>query len=76
MDKQLEEVISRASTWPKEDQEELLRIVREIEQERAGGVYRFTDDERAAIAEGLAQAERGEFVPEEEMEAFFRSCKA
>ena len=76
MDKQLEEVISRASTWPKEDQEELLRIAREIEQERAGGVYRFTDDERAAIAEGLAQAERGEFVAEEEVEAFFRSCKA
>ena len=26
---------------------------------------------RAAVEEGLAQADRGEFVPDEEMEAFF-----
>ena len=76
MEKLLEEVINRASTWPKEDQEELVRIAREIEQERAGGVYCFSDDERAAIEEGLAQAKKGEFVPDEEMEAFFQSCKA
>lgn len=76
MEKILEEVLSRASTWPKEDQVELARIAREIELERAGGVYRFSDDERAAVEEGLAQAERGEHVPDAEMEAFFRSCKA
>ena len=76
MEKTLEEVLNRASTWPKADHEELARIAREIESERSGGVYRFSDDERAVIEEGLAQAERGEYVPDEEMEAFFQSCKA
>lgn len=76
MDKAPEEIMKRATSWPKEDQEELARVAREIEAERPGAVYRFSADERAAIEEGLAQAERGDFVPEQEMEAFFRSRKA
>jgi predicted transcriptional regulator len=30
------------------------------------------DEERAAIEEGLEQARRGEFVPDDEMDAFWK----
>jgi predicted transcriptional regulator len=36
---------------------------------RRGEVYQPDDDEWEAIKEGLAQAERGEFATDEEMEA-------
>ena len=38
-----------------------------------GEFYHPSDDEWAAIQEGLEQAKRGEFVPDEEMEAFWKS---
>jgi len=40
------------------------------------GVYRLTDDERAAVREGLAQADRGEFVADVVVAAFFRKHRA
>lgn len=70
MIKALETVLSRAATWPKEAQEELARLAREIELSHQD-VYRLSDKERAAIEEGVAQADRGEFATDAEMEAFF-----
>ncbi len=60
----LETVMRQAERWPLEDQEELAEHAREIEARRTG-VYVTSDAERAAIREGLAQADRGEFVPDE-----------
>jgi len=40
------------------------------------GVYRLSDDERAAVREGLAQAERGEFVPDDVVAAYFNKYRA
>jgi len=57
-------VIEHAETWPVEDQQELAEYAREIEARRTG-VYSMSDDERAAVGEGLAQADRGEFVTDE-----------
>ena len=37
-----------------------------------GRFYHPSDDEWAAIQEGLEQAKRGEFVPQEEMDAFWK----
>ena len=71
MIKVLETIMTRASAWPKEAQEELARIAREIEQAHTGEFYALSDDERAAVAEGLAQADRGEFVSDEDMDAVF-----
>jgi len=34
------------------------------------GVYGVSDEERAAVRERLEQARRGEFVSDEEMDAF------
>ena len=61
MTKILKDVMEHAATWPREDQEELAEYAREIEARRTG-VYVMSDDERAAVAKGLAEADRGEFV--------------
>jgi predicted transcriptional regulator len=74
MIKSLETIFTRASTWSKEAQEELARVAREIEHEHSGKPYVLSVDERAAIDEGLAQADSGEFVSDEDMEAFF-NCR-
>lgn len=59
--KTLKDVMERAAIWSREDQEELAEHAREIEARRTG-VYVMSDDEREAVAKGLAQADRGEFV--------------
>ena len=62
--KVLKDVIEQAETWPPQDQEELAEYAREI-QARRTGVYIISDEERAAVRRGLAQADRGEFVTDE-----------
>lgn len=57
----LEDVIKKAENWPREDQEELAEFAREIEARRTS-LYAMSDAERAAVSEGMAQADRGEFV--------------
>jgi predicted transcriptional regulator len=64
MIKTLKDALKFAETWPKEDQEELAEHAREIVARRSG-VYLMSDDERAAVRQGLAEADRGEFVPDE-----------
>jgi hypothetical protein len=64
MVKTLEDVLKTAEKWPREDQEELAEYAREIEARRTG-YYTLSDEERAAVHEGLAQANRGEFVPDD-----------
>ncbi|HVQ67839.1 MAG TPA: hypothetical protein VMT08_10085 [Bradyrhizobium sp.] len=64
MNKLLKEMIEHAETWPREDQEELAEYAREIEARRTG-LYTMSDDERAAVGKGLAEADRGEFVSDE-----------
>ena len=64
MNKILKEVIEHAATWPEEDQEELAEFAREIEARRSG-IYTMSDDERAMVRKGLAEADRGEFVSDE-----------
>lgn len=62
--KVLKDVIEQAETWPRQDQEELAEYAREI-QARRTGVNILSDEERAAVRRGLAQADRGEFVSDE-----------
>lgn len=61
MVKALADILRKAGSWPAEDQEELAARAREIEARRTG-VYMVSDDERDNIREGLAEADRGEFV--------------
>jgi predicted transcriptional regulator len=68
---QINAVLESVRSWPQQDQEELVELAREIEARRSG-VYVMTDEERAAVQEGLDQARRGEFVPDDEMTAFWK----
>ena len=57
----LDSIIRNASAWPPEDQAELADYARVIEARRTS-IYNVSDEERAAIAEGLAEADQGDFA--------------
>ena len=60
-------LLDQVASWPERDQEELAEYAREIEARRTG-VYVVSDEEWADLQEGIAQADRGEFVPDEVVE--------
>jgi hypothetical protein len=64
MTKTLKDLLENAETWPREDQDELAEYAREIEARRTG-VYTMSDDERAAVSKGMAEADQGKFVSDE-----------
>jgi len=63
----VKEILQHVASWPKEDQEELAEVAREIEARRTG-VYVLTDEERAAIAD----ARGGKFVSDQDIVAFWK----
>ncbi len=69
---ELQTLLESVRSWTQEDQEHLVEIAREIEAIRKGSCVTMTDEEWEEVQEGLAQAERGEFVLDEEMEAFWK----
>ena len=71
MSANVKKLLRQVETWPEEDQEELVNVARVIEARRTG-VYRLSDEERVAVREGMAAAHRGDFVPDDEMEKFYR----
>jgi predicted transcriptional regulator len=68
---EIKSVLDRVLTWPPEEQEMAAEALLLMEA-RHGEVYHPDDEEWAAIEEGLAQAERGEFATDEEMEAVWK----
>ena len=68
---QIDAVLESVRSWPQQDQEELVELAREIVARRTG-VYNMTDEECAAVGEGLAQARRGELVSDDEMESLWK----
>jgi hypothetical protein len=67
-------LLDRAETWPQEAQDELIRTALAIER-RHGGVYRLDDEEREDIREGIAEIERGEVAPDEDVKATFENLR-
>jgi hypothetical protein len=63
--------LERVESWPQEDQDELAEFVRAIGA-RGSGVYVVDADKEAAIREGLAQLDRGEWASEEAMRSFWK----
>jgi hypothetical protein len=57
----LDAMLERVRTWPQERQAYAVEVLKLIEAQGAGPLQ-VSDDEWAAILEGNAQAERGEFV--------------
>jgi hypothetical protein len=68
-------LLEQVQSWPEEDQEELADVAREIESRRTG-IYRLSDQERTAVREGMDAARRGDFVPDHEMEEFYKLHRA
>ena len=71
MNKKLETLLELVSAWPEAAQEELMKSIAEIEA-RHSGVYRLSDDEKAAIEQALAAVDRGEIATDEEMAELFK----
>jgi hypothetical protein len=61
--------LARVKTWPRTVQDEALQSLLIIEARRTR-TYRLSGDEWEHMQESLGQAERGEFVPEEIVEAW------
>ncbi len=57
-------LLDQVASWPEQDQDELAEYAREIEARRTG-VYVVSEEEWADLQEGIAQADRGEFVPDD-----------
>jgi hypothetical protein len=57
-------LLEQVASWPEQDQDELAEYAREIEARRAG-VYVLSDEEWTDLQEGIAQANRREFVPDD-----------
>jgi predicted transcriptional regulator len=64
MTKLLERAMEKVREVPAKDQDALASALLSIAGEETA-VVRLDNETRAAIEEGLVQAERGEFVPEE-----------
>ncbi|MBV9572133.1 MAG: hypothetical protein JO056_12910 [Alphaproteobacteria bacterium] len=65
---QIEAVLDDVRSWPKQDQEELAGLARDI-QARRSGVYITSDEEREAVA----RAQTSPLIPEDEVDRFWKA---
>jgi hypothetical protein len=72
---QIRDIFDRVLTWPPDRQEQAAQMLLLLEGQE-GEMYHPSDDEWEAIQEGLAQAERGEFVSDEDMERLWKRLGA
>jgi len=66
-------ILERVANWPEKDQEELAEVAREIEARRTG-IYELSEEEEAAIRQGLADLDQDRWVSEESMRSFWERC--
>ncbi len=73
MTKVLEDAIEKVRMLPEDRQAYVAEV---LEQIAAAGSDLFVvpDEHRAAVLEGLGQADRGEFATNEEMAALWKKC--
>jgi hypothetical protein len=67
---QIDAVLDRVHSWPKERQEDAVRLLLAMEAEDTAP-YVLTEEERTDLQEALLEADRGEFASDEEVEAVF-----
>jgi ABC-type nitrate/sulfonate/bicarbonate transport system substrate-binding protein len=70
MTKLLKEALAKVEVLTDEEQDEAAELLLNLVARRDGPVH-LDDETRAAVREGLAQADRGEFASDEEMAKFF-----
>lgn len=67
-DKEL--TLEEVATWPETAQDEFPTSLQEAETKYTG-VYQLSDEERAAVRRGLAEARAGQFATDAEVAALF-----
>ena len=70
MIKALEQAIQKVRALPEEKQQLAAELLEELAADLEP--YKLSRDEREAVEEGLAQAERGEFASDAEVENLLR----
>jgi predicted transcriptional regulator len=70
---QIEAVFDRVRTWPLERQEDAAEMLLMME-EQGVAPYELSEEERVEVEAALAEADRGEFATDEEVEAVFNRC--
>lgn len=73
MTKILEDVIEKVRRLPEDRQAYVAELLEQIVADD-GDLFVVPDEHRAAVLEGLAQAERGEFATDQEMAALWKKC--
>jgi len=71
MTKLLEQAIAKARELSEEEQDALALTIMTLAEDDSAPVP-VDDETRAAILEGLDQARRGEFVPDEKIQALWK----
>jgi predicted transcriptional regulator len=71
MTKLLEEAVEKLSQLPEGRQNELAQMLIDVAAADLSP-YQLTEEERAAVEEGVAQAERGEFASDEDVAALWQ----
>ena len=66
----MEKALAAIGRWPASRQDEAAEML--LALDRLGASYTASADELAAIDEALAQAQRGEFATDAEVEAAFQ----
>ncbi len=73
MTKVLEDVIEKVRRLPEDRQAYVAEVLEQIVA-ADGDLFIVPDEHRAAVLEGLEQAERGEFATDQEMAALWKKC--
>jgi len=71
MTKLFEQAVAKVRSLPDEDQDALAVAMLSMAETEAP-VMKMDERTRSAIREGLEQARRGEFVPDDEIEALWK----
>jgi predicted transcriptional regulator len=72
MTKLLEKALEAVRRLSPEEQDEIARTLLQLVGDDAGGPEAVATEHLAAVLEGLAQAQRGDFASDAEVEAAFR----
>jgi hypothetical protein len=67
---QIEAIFERVRTWPLQRQEDAAATLLRLEQQNAG-IENLAEEDWADLQNALAEAEREEPVPDEEVQALF-----
>jgi predicted transcriptional regulator len=73
MTKILEDAIEKVRRLPEDRQVHVAEVLEQIAS-AGSGLFVVPDEHRAAVLEGLEEAERGEFMSDHEMAALWKKC--